>query len=77
MGSGVAEVDKEERATLNGMTKEDLFQEVTFELRPEWANVLKARTFWVEYEKALMRESAFESMSVCLEWWLVRKVGRD
>ena len=45
MGSGVAEVDKEERATLNGMTKEDLFQEVTFELRPEWANVLKARTF--------------------------------
>lgn len=43
----MAEVDKEERATLNGMTKEDLFQEVTSELRPElleWANVLKART---------------------------------
>ena len=44
MGSGVVEEDKEERAALNKMTKEDLFQEVTFELSLElleWTTALE------------------------------------
>lgn len=35
MGSGVAGVEMGRRAALNGMAKEDLFQEVPFSLRPE------------------------------------------
>lgn len=31
----MVEVSKEDRAASNTMTREDLFQEVTFELRPE------------------------------------------
>lgn len=34
-GSGVAGVEIGRRAALNGMAKEDLFQEVPFSLRPE------------------------------------------
>lgn len=52
----MVEVDKEDRAASSRMTKEDLFQEVTFELRPElseWSNVLKynGRAFYSNYNE--------------------------